>query len=94
VSRFGQVQGCGYLPVAAGQLREQGLDTIWRESPLFQSLRNPDSLGGKCGACGFKADCMGCRARAYAASGDPFAEEPHCAWVPESLRPASGAGHA
>ena len=93
VSRFGQVQGCGYLPVAAGQLREQGLDDIWRGSPLFLKLRRPDeSIGGKCGSCEFVSDCMGCRARAFAASGDPFAEEPHCAWVPRSLRPSAGTG--
>jgi len=94
VSRFGQVQGCGYLPVPAGQLRERGLDAIWRDSPLFSRLRDPCSLGGKCGVCEFKADCMGCRARAFAVQGDPFSEEPHCAWVPAVLRPASGAAHA
>jgi radical SAM protein with 4Fe4S-binding SPASM domain len=90
VSRFGQIQGCGYLPVAAGQLREQSLYDIWNTSPLFLKLRQPqDEVGGKCGECEFVTDCMGCRARAYAASGDPFAEEPHCAWVPQSRRQVS-----
>jgi radical SAM protein with 4Fe4S-binding SPASM domain len=87
ISRFGQVQGCGYLPVPAGSLRQAPLDEVWKESGLFQALRNPDSLKGKCGVCEFKADCMGCRARAFAAEEDAFAEEPHCAWVPASLRP-------
>ena len=92
VSRFGQVQGCGYLPVAAGQLREQGLDDIWRGSQLFLKLRLPqDNIGGKCGDCEFVSDCMGCRARAYSVNGDAYAEEPHCAWVPEKRRPASNA---
>jgi radical SAM protein with 4Fe4S-binding SPASM domain len=90
VSRFGAVQGCGYLPVQAGQLRKQCLDAIWRDSPLFQRLREPENLKGKCGACEYAEDCSGCRARAYAATGDPFAEEPHCAWIPESLRPQPG----
>ena len=94
VSRFGQVQGCGYLPVAAGQLRLAPLDQIWRDSPFFQRLRDPEALGGKCGVCEHAKDCMGCRARAFAASGDPFAEEPHCAWVPERLRPTLGGPHA
>jgi radical SAM protein with 4Fe4S-binding SPASM domain len=93
VSRFGQVQGCGYLPVAAGQLREQSLFDIWNSSPLFLKLRHPeDEIGGKCGDCEFVSDCMGCRARAYAASGSAFAEEPHCAWVPESRRPSMNSG--
>jgi len=87
VSRFGAVQGCGYLPVRAGHLRGQTLDAIWKDSPLFSRLRDPDKLEGKCGECEYKADCMGCRARAFAATGDPFSEEPHCAWVPEKLRP-------
>ena len=93
VSRFGQVQGCGYLPVSAGHLRKQSLDKIWQESPLFLRLRQPESIEGKCGSCEFVSDCMGCRARAFAATGNAFAEEPHCAWVPPSLRPAIGAEH-
>jgi radical SAM protein with 4Fe4S-binding SPASM domain len=94
VSRFGQVQGCGYLPVAAGQLRQHSLKAIWEGSVLFEALRSPeDTVGGKCGSCEFVVDCMGCRARAYAAGKDPFGEEPHCAWVPETLRPPVGASH-
>jgi radical SAM protein with 4Fe4S-binding SPASM domain len=94
VSRFGQVQGCGYLPVAAGQLRTHTLKQIWDGSALFTALRSPqESIGGKCGSCEFVVDCMGCRARAYAVGQDPFAEEPHCAWVPQSLRPTAGSGH-
>ncbi len=88
VSRFGQVQGCGYMPVKAGSLREQSLDQIWATSPFFQRLRDAGNLGGKCGACEFKDTCMGCRARAYSATGDPFAEEPLCAYVPASMRGA------
>jgi radical SAM protein with 4Fe4S-binding SPASM domain len=95
VSRFGQVQGCGYLPLAAGQLRAEDLDQIWNHSGLFQRLRRPDlEIGGKCGVCEYIDDCMGCRARAYAATGDAFAAEPHCAWVPESLRQNLEAKHA
>jgi radical SAM protein with 4Fe4S-binding SPASM domain len=94
VSRFGQVQGCGYLPVSAGSLRKQSLAEIWQGSEFFQKLRQPEHLEGKCGACEFASDCSGCRARAYAATGDPFAEEPHCAWVPQAARPKLEAGHA
>lgn len=93
VSRFGRVQGCGYLPVTAGHLREENLDEIWNVSPLFSRLREPANLDGKCGACEFKADCMGCRARAFSATGDPFAEEPNCAWQPASLRPSGAPNH-
>lgn len=94
ISRFGQVQGCGYLPVSAGQLRQHSLKSIWEGSSLFEALRHPEEvIGGKCGSCEFVVDCMGCRARAYAASKDPFGAEPHCAWVPESERPLAGGAH-
>jgi len=79
VSARGQVFPCGYLPQAAGDLRHEQFATIWRSSPLFRALRSPDRLGGACGACGFRRVCGGCRARAYAKTGDPLAEEPCCA---------------
>jgi radical SAM protein with 4Fe4S-binding SPASM domain len=70
------------------------LDAIWKGSELFGRLRQPDLLEGKCGDCEYKADCLGCRARAFATRGNPFDEEPHCAWVPEARRPKQGAPHA
>lgn len=83
VSRTGDVQPCGYLPVRVGNVREQPFGDIWRDSDVFASLRDPSALGGKCGACGYRKLCAGCRARAYAASTDFLAEDPDCAYVPE-----------
>ncbi|MEK7853963.1 MAG: hypothetical protein AAB272_03350, partial [candidate division NC10 bacterium] len=54
-----------------------------------------DLLGGKCGPCEFKTVCAGCRARAYAATGDFLAEEPFCAYQPrrrEGRQPNRGWG--
>ncbi len=82
ISRVGQVQPCGYLPVAAGNVREQPLSRIWREAELFAALRDPGRLEGKCGACEYKTVCAGCRARAYGVTGDYLAEEPYCIHVP------------
>ncbi len=82
ISRVGQVQPCGYLPLAAGNVRELPLSTLWRESELFASLRDPGRLGGKCGACEYRTVCAGCRARAYGMTGDYLAEEPFCVHVP------------
>ena len=92
VSRFGQIQGCGYMPVKAGNLREQTLDEIWNNSIFFNMLRDPENLEGKCGACEYADTCMGCRARAFSKTGDPFEEEPLCAYIPQSKRPAAAAG--
>jgi sulfatase maturation enzyme AslB (radical SAM superfamily) len=45
-------------------------------------LRDDDNLKGKCGCCEFRHVCMGCRARAFAATGDFLAEEPFCVYQP------------
>jgi radical SAM protein with 4Fe4S-binding SPASM domain len=83
VSNEGKIYPCGYLPVSAGDTRVQGFADIWNESPIFQQLRNPDALEGKCGVCRYEAICSGCRARAYAATGSFLAEEPFCTYQPE-----------
>lgn len=61
----GDVTPCPYLPVSAGNVRTTSFFEIWNNSPLFIALRDPDRLTGKCGRCGFKTTCGGCRARAY-----------------------------
>jgi radical SAM protein with 4Fe4S-binding SPASM domain len=88
VSRTGEVTPCGYLPVAAGNVRDRPFSEIYARSEVLLSLRDPARLGGKCGRCEFRAVCRGCRARALAASGDYLAEEPLCRWEPR------GAGDA
>src|SRR5215469_9214855 len=84
VSHVGEVFPSGFLPVSAGNVRTQRLSTIYRESPIFQQLRDPSQLSGKCGACEFKHVCGGSRARAFAVTGDPLAEEPCCSYVPKN----------
>lgn len=82
VSHRGEVFPCGYLPVEAGNVRKDNFGAIWQDSPLFQDMRDPDKLEGKCGACQFKHVCGGCRARAYGMTGNYLAEEPFCAYDP------------
>jgi heme b synthase len=82
VSHVGQVQPCGYLELPAGDVTKQPFSKIWQESELFNRLRNPDLLGGKCGICEYRRVCGGCRARAYEVSGDEMAEEPLCLYQP------------
>jgi radical SAM protein with 4Fe4S-binding SPASM domain len=82
ISHRGEVFPCGYLPVLAGDLNKQLFAEIWESAPVFQQLRNTDNLKGKCGCCEFRNVCMGCRARAYAASGDYLDEEPFCVYQP------------
>ena len=87
ISYQGEVYPCGYLPVIAGNLHQQTFEDIWENAEVFQQLRETDNLKGKCGYCEFRNVCMGCRARAFAATGDYLDEEPFCVYQP---RAASG----
>jgi len=82
ISHTGEVYPSGFLPLTAGNIRQRPLSVIYRESPLFKQLRDTSQLEGKCGVCEFKEICGGSRARAYALTGDPLAEEPCCSYIP------------
>jgi radical SAM protein len=84
VSLRGEVFPSGYLPLSAGNVREKALGDIYRESPLFQALRDKSLLKGRCGRCEFNVVCGGSRSRAYAMTGDALAEEPFCSYEPGS----------
>jgi AdoMet-dependent heme synthase len=86
ISHEGEVFPCGYLPTIAGDLRKQTFADIWNNADVFQTLRDDDKLTGKCGCCEFRHVCMGCRARAYAATGDFMASEPFCVYEPKSYK--------
>ena len=82
VSHIGDVYPSGFLPLKAGNVRQQSLGDIYRTSPLFVDLRNSDNLNGKCGRCEYRDLCGGSRARAWAMTGDVFASDPLCAYQP------------
>ncbi|MBP1910495.1 heme b synthase [Methanolobus bombayensis] len=83
VSSTGDVFPCGYLPALAGNIKEQSFKDIWENSKVFNDLRDVSKLKGKCGRCEYNTVCGGCRARAYAATGDYLEEEPYCIYVPK-----------
>jgi AdoMet-dependent heme synthase len=85
ISHEGEVFPSGFLPLSAGNIRRQPLAEIYRNAPLFVSLRDTSRFEGKCGACEFKEICGGSRSRAYALTGNPLAEEPCCAYEPKAL---------
>lgn len=82
ISHIGEVYPSGFLPVSAGNVRDESLVRIYRDSPLFRDLRNPDLLEGKCGLCEYRDVCGGSRGRAYGVTGNMFASDPSCAYVP------------
>jgi radical SAM protein len=89
VSHTGEVYPSGFLPYSAGNIREKGIQQIYRGAPLFRALRDPDRLVGRCGRCEFRTICGGSRSRVFAMTGDLFATDPWCAYQPEAV-PAAG----
>lgn len=87
ISHVGNVYPSGFLPIHAGNVREQPLADIYRNAPIFKALRDTSKLEGKCGACEYKEICGGSRARAYAVTGDPLAQEPCCIYQPRNWKP-------
>ena len=85
VSHTGEVHPAGFLPLSAGNVRTDDVMAIYRDSPLFRRLRRPAFFTGRCGRCEFHSVCGGSRARAYAASGAPFAEDPLCSYEPRRV---------
>ena len=81
----GNVLPCSYFPKSAGNLRERPFKDVWENSPLLQDMRDFAAYKGKCGRCEYLNVCGGCRARAYAMTGDYMAEEPFCGYQPRGV---------
>ena len=82
VSCTGDICPAGFLPLEAGNVRKDKLAEIYKHSPLFEQLHDPNHFEGHCGVCEFRALCGGSRARAFGATGDPLASDPLCTYVP------------
>lgn len=89
ISHTGEICPSGFLPYVVGNVREDELLDVYRNHPIMQRMRAPETFGGKCGVCEFRELCGGSRSRAYTMTGDAFASEPTCAYVPASLREKS-----
>jgi AdoMet-dependent heme synthase len=82
INHHGDVYPSRFLPLSAGNLTAESLADVYGDSSLFVSLRDSSKLQGRCGRCSFRKACGGSRARAYAVTGDLFAEEPCCTYQP------------
>ncbi|MFN3974605.1 MAG: TIGR04053 family radical SAM/SPASM domain-containing protein [Dehalococcoidia bacterium] len=82
ISHIGEVYPSGFLPLAAGDVRRDDPVAIYRCAALFQALRDPHRLKGKCGRCEYRKVCGGSRARAFAITGDPLESDPLCPYEP------------
>ncbi|RLI11593.1 radical SAM/SPASM domain-containing protein [Candidatus Bathyarchaeota archaeon] len=73
----GDIEPCVFIPIKVGNIREERLVDIWRNSPVLKKIRNRDAFKG-CGECEYKNICGGCRARAYAYFNDLQGPDPGC----------------
>ena len=85
ISHLGEIMPSGFLPISAGNVREQDVVQVYRQSRLFKDLRDVDALKGKCGVCEYRDVCGGQRGRAYGVTGDYLESDPACAYEPRKL---------
>jgi radical SAM protein with 4Fe4S-binding SPASM domain len=79
VNASGYVMPCVGVPIAAGNIREQPLADIIRDSEVIQDLRNyRQNIKGPCASCEKLDECYGCRGAAYHTTGDYMASDPTC----------------
>jgi radical SAM protein len=82
VASTGEVTPAGFLPLPIGNVRDRSIAELYRDDPVMQRLRSAE-FSGPCGACDHRTLCGGSRSRAFAATGDPFASDPACAYARE-----------
>ena len=82
ISHRGEIFPSGFLPITAGDVRQDDVVAVYRTHPLFTALRDPARLKGRCGRCEYRSVCGGQRGRAYGITGDPLETDPACAYQP------------
>lgn len=86
ISHTGEICPSGFLPIVCGRFPLDSVVKVYQNAALFHALRDSRRLRGKCGRCEYREVCGGSRARSYAMTGDPLAEEPDCVFIPQSGR--------
>ncbi len=81
ISHIGEIQPSGFLPITAGNVRQDDVVEVYRHSQLFTDLRAPEKIKGQCGLCEFRDLCGGQRGRAYGLTGDYLESDPACIYV-------------
>ena len=86
VGHQGDVFPCGYLPIKCGNVLEETIEEIWYKNQDLARMRDSSALEGKCGICGYREICGGCRGRAFGLTNNYMAEEPFCAYIPPEAK--------
>ena len=74
----GTILPCRRLNIPLGNLKHDTLFDIWYTSEVLWDIRNKRNLKGKCNSCELIPLCSGCRAMAYACTGDYLGEDTQC----------------
>ncbi len=81
IDPIGEVYACPFVihdEFKAGNVRESGFAHVWRESPLFRSLREPGNPGA-CASCGSYDACRGgCMAAKFFTGLELTDPDPEC----------------
>ena len=80
ITANGDVLPCVLLPIPIGNVRLQTFPEIWLHSQLIREFQARAGLKGQCSHCSQVQRCGGCRAVAYAKTGDYLAADPRC-WL-------------
>ena len=82
IGQNGIVYPSGLFTYSLGNIRKEKLKAIISKHTDLLDPRHSGLIKGKCGSCEFLESCGGSRARAFAYTGDPFAEDPACLYIP------------
>ena len=82
IGQDGVVYPSGLFTFNLGNIRNEKLKDIISKHTDVLDARHSGLIKGKCGSCEFLESCGGSRARALAYTGDPFAEDPACLYIP------------
>jgi radical SAM protein with 4Fe4S-binding SPASM domain len=75
----GDVVPCIGVNTAIGNIRDERLEDILKDSEILEDLRDHrHNIKGPCRSCEKAATCYGCRGTAYRVTGDYLASDPLC----------------
>lgn len=74
----GTLYPCRKLPIPLGNILKRPFRDIWINSEVLNDIRDKNNLKGYCGNCSLSYKCKGCRAVAYAVSGDYLNDDIQC----------------
>ena len=83
----GYAMPCLFAPIRFKNVLDEPIEEVYADMvEKTKDLRDPEKLRGRCGECEYKYICGGCRVRAYMLTGDWFAEDPLCAYKPQTRK--------